>query len=126
MSETTGFVQIMRSCDYSNFTICLPLPEAHTLPDGKLTLEIVDATRKQAAQLVDKAVEQFKRMKQIQEMRAKSEFERKRMREEVMEIEAMPEQERDIHQKAVLKAYRDFCYWEKRGWDYDYPDEDED
>jgi len=136
---TSASVRVMRSHDYCHFEVVLGSSggEVMMMEDGQLTDVLVghrpvspaevDALRKAAARLVDKAVEQFKISKA--DINAKLEVQRKRrvIRLEAERIEReVPEQERTPVQMAMVKCAKDEAYWAQRWQPYDYDDEDED
>lgn len=105
-------VRVMKSFDYSHFEVALSSTEP-------MDLAGVDAMRKEAARLADKAVEQYKIAKAAESTRLsrKNDFDyAKRMAEEIRTI---PELQRTVAQQAKLKAYDDMAWVESRRYDYE-------
>lgn len=102
-------VKVMRSHDYCHFEVVLGF-------DQLATLEEVDALRKSAARLADKAVEQYKKAKSAAEYRGNisDEYDLRRALE-------IPEGERSPRQKAIVKYHNDAAF--RARFDYDYEDE---
>lgn len=76
MNSETGYVRVMRSHDYNQFEVCLPIPIYSKNSDPDEYLAVVDFMRKEVARLVDKAVEQFdqhKRALQVAERLSENE-----------------------------------------------------
>ena len=115
-------VKVMRSHDYCHFEVCLST-------DTATTTEQVDALRKEAARLADKAVEQYKMAKAWASvtMYSNKGDALKRLRDLAAVIHDTPENERTPEEKAILKAIADDNY-AARTYDYQddwkYPDED--
>lgn len=114
----------MRSHDYCHFEVVLGSDGG---PLGELSLGQVDELRKDAARLVDKAVEQFKTFKAAEVKRLRQAETREFTEGRVAGIRAVPEGERTEEQKAVLKAWDDERFEVMRRYDYedDWQDEDE-
>lgn len=137
-------VRVMRSHDYCHFEVVLHCageaivdcreygsfaalhsmqPVGAVIERAALSIEQVDAARKAAARLVDKAIEQFKTAKRAALIRMNRKGERAQMYREAENIEAtVPEDQRTPEQKALLKTVADDAYWASRG-DYDYQDD---
>lgn len=125
-------VKVMRSHDYCHFEVVLGSMSS-TNADGEfnfLTTAQVDALRKEAARLADKAVEQYKIAKRALEIRNYAPHERRNLVAQAEDILAKPESDWTPEEKAVVKKARDDAYWAARGhYDYedDYdPDQDQD
>lgn len=100
-------VKVMRSHDYCHFEVTLSSNDASTP-------EQVDALRKEAARLADKAVAQYKI--------AKSSEQRFHQMSEKWVLEAAqntPENERTPHQKAVIKFHQDAAFAARFSYDYE-------
>lgn len=104
-------VKVMRSHDYCHFEIVLGT-DATSIPSQ------VDALRKEAARLADKAVAQYKIAKLNAEKILKDVQNRQYLIDRVQRTEAMPEGERTVSQQAELKAYKDGEYSKRRQYDY--------
>lgn len=108
----TASVKVMRSHDYCHFETVLTSNEIHTPED-------VDALRKVAAHLVDKAVHQYKVAKA-----AAARVSNIRDPWQLTQAEKVPEGERSPAQKAVIKYHQDAAFAAR--FDYDYQDGFED
>ena len=115
----TASVKVMRSHDYCHFEVVL----GSTVP---LDTAGVDAMRKEAARLADKAVEQYKTAKQHRQSQEfySSHYEK----EEATRIKNLPETERSPEDQATLKAWEDKQFHRSRRYDYedDWQDYDHD
>lgn len=110
-----GSVKVMRSYDYCHFEVCLS-------SDENMTLEQVDAMRKEAARLVDKAVEQYIIKKAQVSACCDVEQRLPRLQKEVQIIEEnYPKSEWTPGQEATIKALEDLEY--RLAHDYDYQDD---
>lgn len=105
-------VKVMRSYDYCHFEVTLGT-------DEDLPLEDVDALRKQAARLVDKAVEQYKISREVanKQYRAKQRHD-ELAREAKIIRENYPQSEWTPEQQATVKALDDWN-WDRYRYDYD-------
>jgi hypothetical protein len=123
----TASVRVMRSYDYCHFEVVLGVeaPErdfaATEMSLGltrfvPLTLEQIDATRKEAMRLVDKAVAQYKVAKMTH---ANHEQRLSHLTYHHNVAIQTPEQDRTPEQKAAIKAFLDYEH-EAR---YDYQDD---
>ncbi len=117
-------VKVMRSHDYCHFEVVLgSMSTMH--PDGThdfLTSQHVDALRKEAARLADKAVEQYKIARRALEIRNDAPHERRSIVAQAEDILTKPESDWTPEEKAVVKKARDDDYWAARGH-YDYEDD---
>lgn len=113
-------VKVMRSHDYCHFEIVLGISASN----GSLTTVDIDETRKEAARLADKAVEQYKIAKAAQSARSS-------IKEgwRLAQAQGTPENERSPQEKAVIKYHQDQAFRARFDYDYDddyeQPDEDE-
>lgn len=115
--------KVMRSYDYCHFEITLST--SLTGIEGNIDdrAKAVDDLRKQAARLADKAVEQYKIAKEWALKQAYSNDTEKieRLQKLANEIRAaVPEHERTVEEKAILKALADERYAARQ---YDYQDD---
>lgn len=124
--NSNGFVRVMRSHDYNQFEVCLPLPESVATHIGKVDsavlIDQIDGIRKDAARLVDKAVGQYDRMKRVVEMVNRLTGQEDGLRVDVREIMTVPEERRSPEQKAKVKMLSDFDHHRLRqaeGYRYD-------
>ena len=107
----TASVKVMRSHDYCHFEVMLGTSSA-------TTPEQVDALRKTAALLADKAVHQYKIAKASFEKLDREAQELHWEARRVEELEKMPETERTPEQQARIKALHDVVHVIKRRYDY--------
>ena len=105
-------VKVMRSFDYCHFEVALS-------NDTLMTLQEIDAMRKQAARLVDKAVSQYATMKRWAENEWRRKDKRQELERQAKIIRETPEGERSEEQRAVIKALDD-ANWNRH---YDYEDD---
>ncbi len=108
----TASVKVMRSYDYCHFEIALGSSDPIELTE-------VDAMRKQAARLADKAVEQYKIAKVNANKLSTEKSERAYLSREVERIRALEEGDRTVDQQAKLKAYDDLRWESSRRYDYE-------
>jgi hypothetical protein len=102
-------VKVMRSYDYCHFEVTLSSTQVESTAD-------VDALRKEAARLADKAVSQYKIAKA-----AHARYEAIREPWRLERALKTPEGERDPEEKAVIKYHQDAAFAAR--FDYDYQDE---
>lgn len=126
---TSANVRVMRSHDYCHFEVSLGSDgRGEKVPGLPQVVRIfgpeeVDALRKEAARLADKAVAQFILAKRIEGDRSNGKWERDRLMDKARDIEArIAEGERTPQQKAIVKLARDEAYWARRSRRYDYED----
>lgn len=105
----------MRSFDYSHFEITLGV---QCDPGEVLTEGAPDELRKQAARLADKAVEQYKTAKAVEELRERTAYSAEFRREKVAQIRELAETDRTPEQMAILKEYDDAMHHASRRYDY--------
>lgn len=133
---TTASVRVMRSHDYCHFEVVLgtDADELITLPGARQSLgtDQVDALRKTAARLVDKAIEQYKVAKANFAKCEADKNQREYQRQRAEKLRAIAETDRTPEQAAELKAHEDAVFHRMRRYDYedewegeqDYGDED--
>ena len=109
--------KIMLSYDYNHFEM--------TLSDDCETMKDADALRIKAQRLADRAVEQYKKAKDIASKRIARRDERLKVEKEVGELLKIPESERTPTQKGTIKALEDTEYWEAYDWRYEDDEWDE-
>lgn len=120
-------VKVMRSHDYCHFEVCLS-------SNLSRTPMAVDALRKDAARLADKAVEQYKVAKHNAQRMDNDRINLIGLRYRLRNILAKPESERTPEEKAVVKTIEDRAHHNPRRYNYedgfeedeDYPDDDQD
>ena len=108
----TASVKVMRSYDYCHFEVVLEI--GRTEASG-LSLQTVDALRKEAARLADNAVEQSKiakRQRQLNEDGPGVSYQISLIREKA-------ETDRTPEEQATLKAHDDEVFAASRRYDYD-------
>lgn len=116
-----GSVKVMRSYDYCHFEICLSSSEWKTTDE-------IDHMRKEAARLVDKAVDQYAQWKRHHAWLQDNEWEFKRLAQAVKEIKSIAESEWTPDQMAKVKMLNDINFHRSRNYDYqddwdsDYPE----
>jgi len=115
----TASVKVMRSHDYCHFEVNLGSNEP-------LDTAGVDAMRKEAARLADKAVEQYKIAKENAQKLESEGRSRSYAVARAEHIRAMPEGERSPDQQAELKAFDDANWRASRAYNYedDWRDDD--
>lgn len=116
-------VKVMRSYDYCHFEICLS--------EEVDQLDNVDALRKEAARLADKAVEQYKTAKSNQELIASDAMSLRYAKDRHDAAIKSPEAGRSERDKADIRRYQDYLHRNRPIYDYqdefDEPEfEDED
>lgn len=109
-------VKVMRSYDYCHFEVCLGSDDAKTD-------EEIDALRKRAARLVDKAVEQYKVAKAADSSVLYRREKVNELRAEADRIGQLSDKDRTPRQQARLKALRDFDFQRYIDERYDYQDD---
>jgi hypothetical protein len=113
-------VKVMRSHDYCHFEVILEQEmDRHEVKQLGVMLYETDQLRKEAARLVDKAVDQYKIHKRNAELRQTDEYARSRNVEYAAGIRLIPEPERTVRQQAELKAFDDRAYVARRQYDYE-------
>jgi len=95
--------KIMRSYDYCHFEISMDDDVDSVVADSA-----TNSLRLRAARLVDKAVEDYKKLKAFEVKRSNSAFEMQLIRNEVSEISKLPEELRTDLQKAKVKTLSDY------------------
>ena len=99
-------VKVMRSYDYCHF-------EVNLATDQQLDVAEVDDMRRVAASLVDRAVDDYKRMKAHDPARLTARYQRAEMEQRLADIKQKPEGERTINEVAMLKRSEDAEFWAK-------------
>ena len=133
---TLACVRVMRSHDYCHFEVTLStdnstfgcveqspgkVPRFIPQAPGEVPPIAVDALRKVAARLVDKAVQQYKRKKEAL-THAEDQWAVERLKKAAGEAALKPEQERTPEEQAQIKAWNDHVYF----CNYDYQDDRDD
>ena len=127
--NSNGFVRIMRSHDYNQFEVCLPLPPikdtGFLAQDEHEYLRLVDDYRKEAARLVDKAVHQFDQHKRALALAEKlSGDDGLRLDQEYAEVMNVPRADWTPKMKAVVASMRQKEWLEGRqNHEYNYEDD---
>lgn len=116
MKIDSAAVKVMRSYDYCHFEVSLSTDNKEVLT-SYLSPEDVDELRKQAARLVDKAVEQYIIAKKNRERLAYGPS--MGQQEEFAEAIATPEPDRTPEDKALVKAASDAAFHANRQYDYE-------
>lgn len=111
-------VKIMLSYDYNHFEVCLSSDEEKTLTE-------IDAMRKDAQRLADKAVRQYQMAKEIERKKANADIGLDELRKTVRAIrENFPQSEWTEEQKAKVKLLDDKQYIMSSRYDYEDDDDD--
>jgi phage terminase large subunit len=109
----------MLSYDYSHFETALTVEN-----ENGLSLTDVDNARKQCQRLADKAVSQYKKAKEMAELRTDGTYKMQNFEQQCKRILQKPEGERTVNEVAMLKQYQDEN-WESQFDDpYDYDDDE--
>lgn len=124
-------VKVMRSYDYCHFEICLsstlqPIQHISVEDPTGITPAQIDALRKAAARLADKAVEQYKIAKAAAVRDRGMTFTEEETKA-VETIRRIPDACRTPEEQARLKAYADALFHANREYDYqdDWDQEDQ-
>lgn len=113
----------MRSFDYCHFEVVLGGTINPNEPDDVITAEYVDALRKKAARLADKAVEQYKIAKANAEKIIRDRSNREYDRRSAERIRKIAESDRSESDQAFLKAFDDSVHESRVRNRYDYEDD---
>ncbi len=111
-------VKVMRSYDYCHFEVSLSC-------DALTTMEEVDALRKQAAKLADKAVRQYKVRKEFEQEKERDDYAMRRFQARCDEIREKPEDQLTPDEKAMLRAESDHKHWLRKEYEYESDDWDD-
>jgi hypothetical protein len=121
----TASVKVMRSYDYCHFEVCLS-------SDAANCADAVDALRKEAALLADKAVEQYKIAKENAQLAENDKLRLETLRYRHEPVLAKPEGERTPEDKAIIKTIEDRAHRNRPRYNYEdhweepeYPEDDE-
>ena len=121
-----GFVRVMRSHDYNQFEVCLPIASCPAGLTAEEYIQSVDGARKDAAKLVDKAVVQYDRMKRTMEMVSRLTGREDELRDDVKAINTFSCETWTPEQKAKVKLLADFDWHKTRQAEgYAYEDDDD-
>lgn len=112
-------VKVMLSYDYSHFEALMSLEN-----DNGLTLEEIDAARKDCQRLADKAVSQYKSAKISAEKRNDGEYQMRNFEQECVKIKAKNENDRTLKEIAMLKTYENENWQSQFDYNYDYDDDE--
>lgn len=113
-------VKVMLSYDYSHFEASMSLEN-----EGGLLMSEIDEARKSCQRLADKAVNQYKKAKQMAANRSDGEFKMQNFESQCKKIMQKPEGERTINEVAMLKRHQDEDWQAQFDYRYDYEDDDE-
>ena len=114
-------VKVMLSYDYSHFESSMSLEN-----DLGLSMNDIDTARKNCQRLCDKAVQQYKKAKDLAAKRNDGQFQMQNFESQCKRIEAKSEGDRTINEIAMLKEYLDESWRNKFLYYYDYEDDDQD
>lgn len=104
----------MRSHDYCHFEMSLPIGDD----------DCPDDVRIEAAQHVDRAVAQYIRRKAVLALKCEG-WKETQLKEAAEAAEKVEAEKRTPEQQAELKAYKDYCFWKNRDFDYQYDIDDD-
>jgi hypothetical protein len=117
-------VKVMRSFDYCHFEVSLSAsgeePSFGAVGISENTDTAIDNMRKEAARLVDKAVEQYKLAKENAQRMESDGYRIARFHHECQMIGEKPEGDRTPRDKAMLKTLQDGIHARRR---YNYEDD---
>lgn len=99
-------VKVMRSYDYCHFEVNLG-------SDVEMSAQEVDDMRRVAATLADRAVADYRRMKDEEPKRNKAAWDKQEMRRKLKDIESKPEGERTLNEAALMAAAQADEFWQK-------------
>ena len=116
----TASVKIMLSYDYSHFETSMTIENEDGLTDKE-----IDMARKSCQRLCDKAVNQFKKAKEMAAKRTDGQYQMNNFEAECKKIEAKDEHDRTLKEIGMLKEYKDQKWRDKFAYYYDYEDEDQ-
>ena len=111
MKIETVSVKVMRSFDYCHFEVAVSASDTQDVAD-------VDYLRKVCARLVDKAVDQYKIAKRNFELMMDDASCIERIEREAKRISTIPEDLREPHDKAFMKAVEDKNFKIRNRYDY--------
>lgn len=112
-------VKVMLSYDYSHFEASMSLEN-----DNGLSLKDIDDARKNCQRLADKAIGQYKTMKQMAANRTDGQYKMASFEQECKKIEAKSEHDRTLKEIAMLKQYQTEKWQEQFNYPYDYDDDE--
>ena len=110
-------IKVMNSYDYSHF-------ETSLASDKAITIEEINGMRKVSQRLVDEAIRQYKKAKEMANKRSNLQWERAVLQKDIEIIQQKPKSEWSPEEKAKVKLIAD-KEWASQ-FDYDYEDDWED
>lgn len=110
-------VKVMLSHNYNHFEASIALENE----DG-VTIEDIDAARKDCNRLCDKAIKQYNQAKVVESKRLSLKSEKYNLEREVAEIKTRDESTWSVVDKAKVKTLADHNW--NLLWDYDYDDDE--
>src|SRR4029078_3071555 len=113
-------VKVMLSYDYCHFEVSMSVEN-----DEGLEMKDIDDARKNCQRLADKAVSQYKTMKNAAAKRSDGQYQMQNFEAECKKIQAKDEHDRTLKEIAMLKEYQDENWRSKFIYDYDYDDDDQ-
>lgn len=113
-------VKVMLSYDYCHFEASMSLEN-----DEGLDTKNIDNARKNCQRLADKAVGQYKTMKNAAAKRSDGQYQMQNFEAECKKIQTKDEHDRTLKEIAMLKEYQDESWRSKFLYDYDYDDDDQ-
>jgi len=113
-------VKVMLSYDYSHFEALMSLEN-----DNGLTTKEIDEARKDCQRLADKAVGQYRKAKEMAELRHDGQYQMRNFEHECQKISEKKEGDRTLKEIAMLKQYQDEDWQSQFAYGYDYDDDEE-
>ena len=113
-------VKVMLSYDYSHFEALMSLEN-----DNGLTTKEIDDARKDCQRLADKAVDQYRKAKEMAELRHDGQYQMRNFEQECIKISEKKEGDRTLKEIAMLKQYQDEDWQSQFAYGYDYDDDEE-
>jgi len=110
-------IKVMNSYDYSHF-------ETSLASDKAITIEEINGMRKVSQRLVDEAIRQYKKAKEMANKRSNLQWERAVLQKDIEIIQQKPKSEWSPEEKAKVQLIAD-KEWASQ-FDYDYEDDWED
>lgn len=113
----TASVKVMRSYDYCHFEVATTIEN-----DNGLSQTDIDLERKEVQRLVDKAVGQYRKAKELAANRTDGEYRMQNFEAQCQLIKQKLEGDRTLNEIAMLKEYEDEKWRNKFNRFYDYED----
>lgn len=111
-------VKVMQSFNYCHFEVCTTIEN-----DEGLTKAEIDDARKDCQRLTDKAIEQYKKAKELAAKRSDGQYKMENFKAQCEQILRKAEGDRTINEIAMLKQYQDENWQAQFEYPYDYEDD---